>query len=663
MPISNYTPTCKFNNTALKNKLYIFSRGNVQVVIDNGIAPYASATTVPQVYEVASVSLNEEVSLDERYQFSKKLNVVFEGYFPVLTEGGIFVVENGEGFWVINPDFDGTCQYLYTFRDKVEKTEYTYNFKGNYPIIPCTFHQISVRTLCKQYAVPTPGQLLLGLRTECGIGTNGRPIITQPLKRVDYNDESLSFVERYSGGTYETTTTFTLNLDNYKATWQYNLLEFAKNKYAISIERPGHGNILAGWQNEGNEPKYSIDSRNDSTSIDITLTSKGHRPIIADITRIREVSDRSWIFVEGANGHSAMVCTAPGTAMYTLKAEVDAFGNLTGKYMQKTGYDYSDWGIRLVDETFNDYATRPDSTCTDYCGWERYNIPTTLTFSYPYQTYHFQLEGNCDWRTVNKPTWLDVYPTSGQAGETVNITLSASGMTPGKGRMTILLNNVVPYVTTMTYDPSAIVNDPNRTVNAESQTIEFTLNITLDSVEIYAMSDGLTIEWVQPNKVLMTIPRNENTSSRIHRLSLLNNLNGMIAQIEVTQTGMIVKNVEDGYICDDGDKYTLYRIYKSFNDGTTWLPSDQTSIGSLIEADSPDCLGRLVKWEFNGLYICSEGYKYDAVLEYVSLDGGTTWTATGNIRLGDLYADQSVTCTPQNEEWRQTENKVCQADL
>lgn len=662
MSISIYNPPCKFSDTKLKNKLYVFTRGNVQVVIDGELSPYASATTAPTTYEVADISVSEKTSLDERYQFAKTLNVVFDGYFPSLTEGGIFVVENSSGAWVLNPDFDGTCNYLYTFRDGEEHTEYNFNFQGNYPMLPITFPQSASRRVCRGYACPGPGQLTMGLRKECGIGLNGRPIITQQLKRVVYNEGTLSFTERYSASTYVTTTTFTLNLDNYKSTWQYNLLEFAKNKYAISIEKPGHGNILAGWQNVGGVPQYTIESSDESTSIDITLVSKGHRPIIAEITDMSVVSDRSWIFVEGANGHSAMVCTAPGVAMYTLKAEIDAMGNLTGKYMQKTGYDYSSWGIRLASETFDDYATRPDSSCVDYCGWERYNIPPTLTFSYPYQAYHFQLEGDCDWKTVNKPTWLDVYPTSGAAGETVNMTLTASGMTPSKGRMTIIME-AVPYVTTITYDPSQIVNDPTRTVNAESQTIEFTLNVNLDIIEIYAMSDGLTIEWEQPNKVLMTIPRNETTTSRTHRLDLLNNMNGMIAHIEVTQTGMTTKNVEDGYICDSGDKYVLYRIYKSYDDGSTWLPSDQTSTGSLIENDSPDCLGRLVKWEFNGLYICSEGVKYDAVLEYVSLDGGATWTATGAMRLGDLYADQTVTCTPQNEQWRQSENKVCQADL
>ena len=656
-----YAPPCKFSNTALKNKLYVFSRGNVQVVIDGELSPYASATTAPTTYEVADISVSESTSLDERYQFSKKLNVVFDGYFPTLTEGGIFVVENSDGAWVLNPDFNATCSYLYTFKEGVDQTEYTFNAMENYPMLPITFPQSASRRVCRGYACPGPGQLTMGLRKECGIGLNGRPIITQQLKRVEYNEGTLSFTERYSAATYTTTTTFTIDLDNYKSTWQYNLLEFAKNKYAISIERPKHGNILAGWQGEGNVPQYSIESSEESTSIEITLTSKGHRPIISEITDMSVVAERSWIFVEGANGHSAMVCTAPGVAMYTLKAEIDAMGNLTGKYMQKTGYDYSDWGIRLASETFDEYATRPDDSCVDYCGWERYNIPPTLTFSYPYQAYHFQLEGDCDWKTVNKPTWLDVYPTSGEAGETVNMTVSASGMTSAKGRMTIFLEGV-PYVTTITYDPSQIVNDPTRTVNAESQTIEFTLNVNLDIIEIYAMSDGLSIEWEQPNKVLMTIPRNETTTSRTHRLDLLNNMNGMIAHIVVTQEGMTLKNVEDGYICDSGDKYVLYRIYKSYN-GSTWLPSDQTSTGPLIENDSPDCLGRLVKWEYNGLYICVDGAKYDALLEYVSLDGGATWNATGGIQPGDYYADQSVTCTPQNEQWRQSENKVCQSDL
>lgn len=656
---------CSYSLGSLKPHLYLFRRGTVNTKTDDGHAEaLVQRGADPEVYLARSVEYDEDTSLDERYAFKKTVTVVLDGYNNDLYNmNGIIGIETMDGtVFVLNPEFDATSSYEYRLDDNDDRTTYTFNIQSNWPTLKTNYTH-KVPNDCPSLRIYGSGDLYMTESGNAAITADGEPKVSVPMSKVEYNRDSLTFTERASEGSYTQRLTFDINFGSYKAYWAYDMIEFLYNTYAVKIGRKGYGYLLCGWMGDkGMIPQYTIETSRDergSDTITMTFTRKGMYPIVADETDITEDGLTSWEFVEGVEGRSAMVCVGVGVAMYTLKREVNAFGVPTGRYMQHVNFDYSDWGIDLVSEEFNEYKSKEDPNCLyGGCWWMQNNMPSIVEFNYPYQRKNFTLQNACGFEIVNRPSWVQVSDTYGAPEEVLNVTMTNTTYTASKGYMTVLDANGAAYVTKFIYDPTNIINDKRRNATAQGQTLTFTLNVPIDDVIIYGMSDNLIVEFVQPDIMKVTIPKNTTGSPRNLIVSLRNTVNGATDTATIIQDRIYTKRVLNGYICDNGDKYERYQIYESYYEYGEYIKTDVYERGSLIEEDSVECTGYSEKWEDIGDYVCDGSLAYHAIMKYISHDGGVTWEATGEIQLGEAW-ENHVSCTETEEHYVLTDKWQC----
>lgn len=93
-------------------------------------------------------------------------------------------------------------------------------------------------------------------------------------------------------------------------------------------------------------------------------------------------------------------------------------------------------------------------------------------------------------------------------------------------------------------------------------------------------------------------------------------------------------------------KFYRYQKYQKYINGE---PTDEYKEGELIgefEYDNQqDCeRGAIYQWVDNGKEVCDEYSLYKQQKKQRSLDGGNTWTDTGELRLGDLVEEYSEKC-------------------
>lgn len=657
--------TCKYSLSSLKNHFYLFTRGTVNVKVDDVNAEAIVQRGIyPEVYIARSVSYTEETSLNERYAFKKTLTVVFNGYNNDLYNiDGIIGIETMDGtVFVLNPEFNATSSYEYRLDNNDDSTTYTFIIQSNYPTLKTNFTHKALEE-CQSLKLYGSGDLYMIESNNAAISADGTPKVSVPMSKVEYNRDSLVFTENASGGSFTQRLTFDINFGSYKAYWAYDMIEFLYNTYAVKIDRKGFGHLLCGWQGDkGMIPKYTIETARDDRGEDVitmTFTRKGMYSIVADESNITEDGLTSWEFVEEVNGRSTMVCVGVGMAQYTLKRELNAFGIPTGRYMEHVDYDYSDWGINLVEEKFTEYKAKEDPSCVDeICEWKQNNIPSIVEYNYPYQEKTFTLQNSCGFEIVNIPSWLTVSDTYGAPDESLDVVITNTSYTAANGYITILDANDYAFVAKFIYDPTHIINDKSRRTNAKGRTISFTLNVPTDVLSIYGMSDGVIVNLIRPDIMEVTIPKNTTGSPRTLVVTLQNTVNGQTDTATILQDKIYTKRVLDGYLCSNGDKYDRYQIYESYYEDGQYIPTGVYEMGDLIEEDSVDCTGFNEKWEDLGDYICDGSNAYHAMMKYVSTDGGTTWTATGELQLGKPW-ETSVSCTEIEEHYVLTDKYQC----
>mgnify|MGYP006874767724 CR=1 FL=1 len=93
---------------------------------------------------------------------------------------------------------------------------------------------------------------------------------------MEFLDGTLSITEEFDGNQVNTSIQFAIQLDDYKPSWQYNLLEYQDNRYAAIITTKGaDGEFISGFE-FGLVPSYSIvggDSQDDIITVTLQGTS------------------------------------------------------------------------------------------------------------------------------------------------------------------------------------------------------------------------------------------------------------------------------------------------------------------------------------------------------------------------------------------------------
>lgn len=109
----------------------------------------------------------------------------------------------------------------------------------------------------------------------------------------------------------------------------------------------------------------------------------------------------------------------------------------------------------------------------------------------------------------------------------------------------------------------------------------------------------------------------------------------------------ITRVVESTEYCEKGNKYNRSKIELSTDNGATWAKTDDCEI-TLLESASTEC-GYAEQWvTIDGEYLCGDGdsryAKYHKEKKQVSYDSGVTWVDTDETRKGDIIEAASTDC-------------------
>lgn len=430
MSVTNYIPSlvCGYKYSKLKNVVYLVTKDHVKDIhIDDGEAYIINLRETPMRVDCQSVEFSENESLDERYKFSKTLRFTVKGYATVSSlEGGyyaIVITTDGTPF-MVNVDFPSKVTSTYTLTQKQNQTEFTLSSQSNYPTLKLN-GSIDDATIfkCKPYAEYGIRKLQLIEKDYVTINDKNATITTfggRTFKTVEFLGEACTLTEAFDGEVVTDTIQFDIAFDDYKPSWQYNLLEFMDNLYAAIVTPKSDTNQFFVGFNYGLDPSYDIQTTTntgDSNKITVTLTEKSLHGLIAlEHARIVDNTDTTWQYVENVYEYDTYECIDNGVAIYLAMAELDAQNNPTGNYKVLEGYESRFEGKFNIVGTFSEIVM----FYTTKCSWFNSCIATTdmpslITFIGTV-CHDYSFYCTCDWHFEEIPSYLRFNRTSGSAG-------------------------------------------------------------------------------------------------------------------------------------------------------------------------------------------------------------------------------------------------------
>ena len=375
MSVTQYTLPCSYRIPKLRDNVYFISKSVMKVInIDNGAADVTINN--PNVIRLKGfdIRLNESESLDERYIFTKTLNISIIGHLTnssfLMDDDYFLAVEDYDGnYYLINVDFPSKMTYTYTLNEGQNQTEFTFTSNSNFPLLKLNW-SISKFTDCDTYFTSGVKSISLIEKGWARVDVE-QDVITlfdgHIFKNVDFNEGSCTLTESYDGNKITNTISFDIPLGNTQFSWQYNLLEFKQNLYIAEIFPKYSSNaLIIGYEN-GLQPSYNVTgstSNGDSSKITITLTETSQRGLEELINwSVVENTNKKWVYIKEINYKNAFTCISHGLARYDYMAEVDQDGNEIGNYKRFVDADASNFPYLNVVGTFDDEVTFHSSVC------------------------------------------------------------------------------------------------------------------------------------------------------------------------------------------------------------------------------------------------------------------------------------------------------------
>lgn len=380
MSVTQYTIPCGYKIPKLKDTVYFVSKSMAKIInIDNGTAsvtinnpsPYPMS---PSKLQGFNIRLNETESLDERYKFTKTLNISILGHLTdasfLMDDDYFLVVEDYEGnFYLINVDFPSKMTYAYTLNEAQNQTDFTFTSNSNHPLLKLNW-EIAKWENCKVYNGYGIKNLKLIEKGWAKVDVEQDTITLfdhHTFKDVDFNKASCTLTENYDGSNITNTISFDIPFDNVQSSWQYNLLEFKQNLYIAEIlPKNSEHALLVGYEN-GLQPSYNAvggTSNGDASKITITLEETSQRGLEELINwSVVENTNKKWVYIKEIDHKNAFTCVGHGLARYDYMAEVDQDGNELGNYKRFVDADASKFPYLNVVGTFDDEVTFQSSVC------------------------------------------------------------------------------------------------------------------------------------------------------------------------------------------------------------------------------------------------------------------------------------------------------------
>ena len=688
--VDNYNRECGYLIPNLKKHILIFDDSILRYIdVDNGIDK-AEILNQPTLLTGFSISYNEETSLDERYKFTKQLNISVNDKVDVesLFNGKYYVVveDLNENHYLLNPDFKLRYAYTYTLQEGINQTDITLQTDSNFPLLKIELLDVEY-DVCNSYRYPSIKSLQMIESNKAKWDSNDNILrITDSLKTVEYNRNSLSFQESYNGDKVTSTLSFNLPLHSANESWPYNLLEFQENKYTAIITTTDNEQIVTGIY-FGLQPNYTIngnDSENNS-NYEITLTEVSNNSSISLDLTLEELLGHHWEYIQILDGKETWVCNSShgfGMAEIWVMAEVDNFGNQTGRYKVLDEIYEALYGERDPDIDYSYYD--------DNFGWIRqYNVIGPFDTQFPvnwFPTYKCAakehnpkcfvtstiengsvlttgktisriINASCDWEIININN-LSITPTTGTAKTNVIVNITPTDV--GDASFSVsCCNSTINY--SFGVDDGECITPLMASVNCLGGTLIFDVK---DGCELSNIQCDLPYKILDNGNLQVTVPQITSGAGTSYFITL--------DCCDVEKTIQIMQGpvysfwgcMEDdcGYICVNGSKYAREWYYTGAT-STEWNRTDIYRAGALIESNSKDCRS-LTRYSYSGNNYCIDGQEYKLMEEETSYDNGETWTKTGVVKLGDFISPESsdykgICSETPTYEWRLTNETTC----
>ena len=434
MAISNYIPdnSCRYTRSKLKNVVYLLTEFHSKIIEVDGAESFVAEIGAPMRISCRNVQFNEKESLDERYKFEKELKFTVNGFADINTLSGgcyaIIMTEDGTPY-MTNVDFPSKITTNYTLGTKQNSTEFTFLSKSNYPTLPVKGGIYEEVTECKTYTEYGVDSLELVEREYVAASEDSNSIVLfggKTFHPVKFVKNSLTLTERYDGEVVTDTITFDILLDDYKSSWQYNLLEFSDNIYAALVKPKNDDNQFAVGFNLGLAPSYEINTsatEGESNRVSITLTEKSpHGMFTMQNPTISRDQGSTWRYITSVFGQDTYECVDNCVAKYLVKQEYDSKGNPMNRFKVLNGYQDRFSFLNVVG-TFNERVTYYSTQCSWFSKCTLItNMPDILQFvgnSRQWRYYNFYC--TCPWEIQDKPDYIEFTQTSGNGGIEISL--------------------------------------------------------------------------------------------------------------------------------------------------------------------------------------------------------------------------------------------------
>lgn len=670
MAVTEYKPSasnCKYTYSKLKDVIYLVSKDHTKkVYIDDSEAYIDGLTELPLRLNGFNISLKEESSLDERYEFQKTVTLSMHGYVSSSIFGGRYyvILESYDGtFWMVNVDFPSKLTYTFNLSKDTYQTDFTLSSLSNFPTLKLNANFEAVSPVCLGFNVYGVDSLKLLEKEYCALDTASGTVYTygKDFVDVEFLGESCSFQESFDGDIVTTEISFDIAFDDYKSSWHYNLLEFLQNLYAAIVTPKGNDNTFFAGFTYGLQPSFTVQTASQNGQSD-TITvrlieSSNYGSSAASSWDDEQSTDTRWVFVKNVNDIICYECIGQGLARYLVQQEVTQNGIPTGDYKVLDGYTSQFPSLNVIGTFSNDVTFS-----NPICGGELCMVETDLPNSITYRSatcYTYSYSASCDWNVSGLASYMTVTPSSGEANQSYTLSVCNTKTPTTNESSTFRIssgNNVKVVNVNLTVD-SDILNPTSQTINCLAQNVTFRFNANCP-ITVTSIDSRLTYQ-ITNAQLIVSVPRNNSTADTITWDITVKDCNDNTQTVQIFQDKTYEKWVKiDGYICDGSTSYEKLQRYTGTTSTSINTQTSEYKAGTKIADFDERCGGSSTRWVVSDYYYCIDGDKWSFEEEQVY--DGSDWNPDGNTRLLEMVESASNFClSAVTYEWRLTDRWQC----
>lgn len=656
MAVSTYNNNnCRYRLDKLDNVVYLISEDATKNIhIDNGEAYVMDIDQEPLSLKVYNIALTDTDELDERYKFTHQLTFSMDGYANYKDFQGRYfaIVKSLDGvYWLVNPMFPCKVTYTYTLDANGSHTDFTLSTASNHPTLRIRNISHATPYNCG-YKRCTFSDLKLN-ESIYSLKTDNHVLYTNDgFKDIIFTKNSGVFTEQFDGTNIQHDLKFDINFDDYKSSWHYNLLEFVENRYAAIVRTSCDNYILCGF-GFGLNPSFNVEA-NDDTSMDkihidlIDMHDNGDFIAYEDEITIGRDGETKWTYTNKYNGYE---CVGNNLARYLLMEEVDALMNPTGNYKVLVGYE-SQFSFLNIVGTFTETETFNSYDCADSC-----RIQTSFPLEFVFNNTscrEYSLIADSNWSITSSASYITVTPSSGQAGVSYTVQV-CNTQAPSATDVTSNLNltycnRTKTYTVKVKQGDSCLPGGSIFDISANGQYVTIPTSCCVKSAD--DLSHQITNVSIQNSYIRVYVPQNNSGNPRQFIISITY-CDEKEGEALINQGTGFERWVKESTGCSGNYKCDIERKYTGTTLSNVNTRTEETKLTNCVT--SSECGGSTTRWIDSSETTCSGGKKYIVQIEQVSTDGGSSWSNTGNKRLGSETSDPSGECAgvEELEDWRE----------